>query len=126
MHVSNVVQAAVLAATSPAANGKCYLVTDAKAYSTRELYAMICRALGKKVPRWHVPLGVLRILGWVGDGIGTVRGRRWAFDSEALEKLIGSAWYSSESITQELGYRPTTTFEEALPALITWYRSSQT
>jgi len=122
VHVANLVEAAILAATHPTANGQCYIVTDEKAYSTRELYEMICQGLGKRVPMWHVPLGMLKMLGYVGDLVGRVRGKRFLFDSNALEKLIGSAWYNSEKISQELGYLPTITFEKALPELIEWYR----
>ena len=125
VHVSNVVDAAILAATHPAANGQCYIVTDGRPYSTRELYEMICRGLGKPIPRWHVPLGALKALARVGDAIGRVRGRRFVFDSDALEKLTGNAWYSSEKIARELGFRPRVTFEEALPELIAWYRQQK-
>jgi len=125
VHVSNVVDAAVLAATHPAANGQCYIVTDRRPYSTRELYEMICRGLGKPIPRWHVPLGALKGLARVGDAIGRLRGRRFVFDSDALEKLTGSAWYSSEKIARELGFRPRVTFEDALPELIAWYRTTR-
>lgn len=124
VHVVNVVEAAMLAATNPAADGKCYVVTDSKAYSTRELYEMISWALGKRVPSWHVPLWALRAVASVGDAIGRLRGRRFLFDSDALEKLIGTAWYTSEKISDELGYHPTMTFENALPDLIAWYRKS--
>lgn len=125
VHVSNVVDAAVLAATHPAANGQCYIVTDQRPYSTRELYEMIRRGLGKPIPRWHVPIGALKALARVGDAIGRVRGRRFVFDSDALEKLTGSAWYSSEKIARELGFRPRVTFEDALPELISWYRQQK-
>ena len=125
VHVSNVVEAAILAATIPAANGQCYIVTDAKAYSTRELYEMICLALGKRVPGWHIPTGVLKVLGRVGDVIGRILGKRFLFDSDVLEKLVGSAWYSSEKISRELGYCPSATLEEALPELIAWYRKAR-
>jgi UDP-glucose 4-epimerase len=125
VHISNVVEAALLAATSPAANGNCYIVTDARAYSTRKLYEMICRDLGKQVPQWHTPLVMLKVLGRVGDMIGHIRGRRFLFDSDALEKLIGSAWYSCEKISRELGYRPSVAFEDALPELIAWYREAR-
>lgn len=125
VHVSNVVEAALLAATSQAANGKCYIVTDARAYSTRKLYEMICRELGKQVPQWHTPLVMLKVLGRVGDMIGYIRGKRFLFDSDALEKFIGSAWYSCEKISRELGYRPSITFEDALPELIAWYREAR-
>lgn len=122
VHVVDVVRAAVLAAGTPAASGQCYIVTDGRTYSTRELYELICRALGKPVPAWHVPLWTLKLLGGIGDAIGRIRGKRFLFDSDALEKLVGSAWYSSEKISRELGYRPTVTFPEALPELIAWYR----
>ena len=125
VHVSNVVEAAILAATHPAANGQCYIVTDGKAYSTRELYELICRGLGKPIPRWQTPIWALKAMARIGDAIGRVRGRRFLFDSDALEKLIGSAWFSSEKISCELGYRSSVTFEDALPELIAWYRNSR-
>jgi nucleoside-diphosphate-sugar epimerase len=122
VHVSNVIHAALLAVTNPTASGRCYVVTDAGPYSTRELYERICAALGRQVPRWYVPLGALKMLGVVGDALGRIRGKRFLFDSDALAKLAGSAWYSSEKISRELGYRPTVSFEGALPGMIAWYR----
>jgi len=125
VHVSDVVQAAMLAATKSEANGQRYIVTDARPYSTREIYERMCRGLGRPIPRWHMPVWALKAIARVGDVIGRVRGRRFVFDPDALEKLIGSAWYSSDKISRELGYRPTVSFEEALPELIAWYRKSQ-
>jgi nucleoside-diphosphate-sugar epimerase len=122
VHVSNVVDAAMLAAkamhTSP-----CYIVTDARPYSTRKLYELICVGLGKRVPRWHVPLGILQLLGWMGDVLTRIAHRRLPVDSHAINKLTQSAWYSCDKITRELGYRPSITVEAALPELIGWYRS---
>jgi nucleoside-diphosphate-sugar epimerase len=118
------VDAALLVANHPVANGQCYIVTDGRLYSTRELYELMSRGLGKRIPRWSVPLGVLKAAARVGDVMGRVRGKRAVFDSDALEKLTGDAWYSSEKIAKELGYRPRATFEDALPEMIAWYRST--
>ncbi len=125
VHVVDVARAALLAADQAVANGRRYIVTDGHAYSTRQLYELICRALGKRVSGWHVPLWTLQAMGRAGDAIGRVRGKRFIFDSDALEKLTGSAWYSSEKITRELGYRPSVSFEHALPDLITRYRKDR-
>src|SRR5207244_5154117 len=125
VHVVDVVRAAVLAAATPATSGQCYIVTDGRAYSTRELYELICRALGKSIPRWYVPLWTLKTLGKAGDAIGWISSRRFLFHSDALEQLIGWAWYSSEKIARELGYQPSITFPEALPELVAWYRKRQ-
>jgi UDP-glucose 4-epimerase len=125
VHVDNAVEAACLAAVHPAASGQTYIVADGRPYSSRELYEIICKGLGKAIPGWSVPLPVLRGLARAGDVIGRMRGRRFFFDSDALEKLIGSAWYSSEKISRELKYRPSVTFEEALPELILWHRKGR-
>ncbi len=123
VHVTDVVQAAARAAEIPAAKGQCYIVTDGRTYSTRELYTMICRGLGKEVPAWHVPVWTLKALGVAGDVIGNVLGKRFVFDSDALDKLIGTAWYNSGKISRELGYKPTRGFEDALPEIVAWYRT---
>ncbi len=122
VYVEDVVQAALLAADNDRAAGQVYIVTDGKGYSTRQIYEWICSALGKPIPRWTVPPGLLRSAALAGDLIGTVRGRSFAFNSRALEKLLGSAWYSSRKITEELGYHPSCDVERALPEMIAAYR----
>ncbi len=124
VHVTDVVEASVLAAFYPMASGQCYIVTDGRAYSTREIYEMICRALGKRIPGWSMPPPVLKSLARLGDVLGSVKGRRVPFDSDALEKLTGSALYSVAKISRELGYRPSVTLEDALPEMIARYRQA--
>jgi nucleoside-diphosphate-sugar epimerase len=119
VHVEDVAQAALLAAEKPAAVGQTYIVTDGQACSTRQMYESICEALGKPVPSWTMPTGLLKMLAKVGDGIGGVHGRRFLFDSDALDKLIGSACYSSEKIQRELGFRPAWDLRSALPEIVT-------
>lgn len=116
--VEDVVRAALLAVARPEANGKTYVVTDGEAYSTRRIYEAICRALGKPVPRWSVPMPVLRGIALFGDAIGAVRRKRFVFDSEALDKLAGSAWYSLRAIEEELGFTPTKRLEDILPEIV--------
>ena len=122
VHVSNVVTAALLAA-SGAATSSCYIVTDRLPYSTRKLYELICRALGKQIPHWQMPLAALGIFGRLGDLAGRITKRRFPIDSASLNKLVGSAWYNSQRISRELGYAPAIDFESALPELIAEYRN---
>ncbi len=122
VHVDDVVQAMVLAASQPAARGQTYLVTDGRVYSTREIYLLISAALNRPVPAWTVPLGLLRSCARLGDLIGSVRRRRFIIDSQALEKLIDSAWYASAKICRELGFQPRQNLETALPEMVAYYR----
>lgn len=118
VHVDDVVQAAILAAEDVKAAGETYIVTDGKNYSTRQMYEWICEALHKPVPVWHLPFFVLKLMAKVGDVIGIFRGRRFVFDSDALEKLTGSACYSSAKIERELGFKASRNLREALPEIV--------
>jgi nucleoside-diphosphate-sugar epimerase len=117
VHVHDVISAALLAAEHPKAKGQVYIAADNEPFSTRQLYEWISEAAGRTVPGWTVPLPVLKLLGRVGDGIGKLRGRRFLFDSDALAKLTGNAWYSSAKLQRELGWVPKHTLRETLPKI---------
>ncbi len=124
VHVDDVVRAAILVAEHAASAGQVYIVTDGNAYSTRQMYEWICNALNKPVPNWSLPLFVLKLLASVGDLIGTVRGHRFIFDSDALEKLTGSAHCSSAKIEQQLGFKARRNLREALPDIVQYLGAS--
>ncbi len=106
VHVEDVVNAAMLVVVKPQAAGRVYHVTDGHEYSTRQIYEWVCEVLGKAVPSWTMPLALPKAFAALGDRIGRIRGRRCFLDTEALEKLLGSACYSPRRIEQELGFRP--------------------
>jgi len=118
VHVDDLVAAAILAAESKESIGKTYIVSDGEAYSTRQLYTWICAALGRPIPRWYVPIRVLKLIAKIGDAIGGIRGRRFMFDSDALEKLSGSACYSSDKIQRELGFEAQHHLRKSLPEIV--------
>jgi UDP-glucose 4-epimerase len=125
VHVDDVVQAALLAADLPVAIGKIYLVTDGMTYSTRQIYEWICEALGREPPGWYLPLPLLGLMARLGDGIGKISGRRFAFDSDALEKLAGSSWYDSGRIARELGFSAHRHLREEIPEMTSLLASSR-
>ncbi len=118
VHVEDVVRAAILAAENPEAAGQIYIVTDGVSYSTRQIYDWIRTALGKPRVNWAIPLGFLKGLAKVGDAVSRIIGRHLPFDSEALEKLTGSAWYSSAKIQRELGFRAENTLQQCIPDIV--------
>jgi len=118
VHVDDIIRAALLVAEHPKAVGRAYIVSDGAAYSTQQIYQWICEALGRKPPRWVVPLSVLRLFAKLGDGMRMLAGRRILYDSDVLEKLSGSAWYCSDRISRELGFQPERNLHDALPEMI--------
>ncbi|CAG1022915.1 UDP-glucose 4-epimerase [Methylococcales bacterium] len=123
VHVDDVARAALLAADKPEAAGRIYIVTDGNTYSTRQMYDWVRASLGKSPISWEIPLGFLNGLAKTGDVIGQLIGRRFLFDSAALEKLTGSAWYSSAKIERELGFRPQHTLQQSLPDIVRFLNS---
>ena len=104
IHVQDVVQACLLAATHPAACGQVYILTDGKEYSTNEMLAWIHEALGKKVGP-AVPYAALRAGAALGDILERI-GIHAPLNGDRLSKLAGSARYSSAKICRELGFEP--------------------
>lgn len=118
VHVDDVIQATILAAEKQEAVGQVYIITDGQPCSTRQLYENICKTLGKSIPSWRIPKLVLQMLAGIGDLIGKAQGRRFIFDRDALDKLAGSARYSSKKIERELGLQPQHSLLRALPDII--------
>lgn len=118
VHVEDVVRAAMLCAERSEAAGQVYIVSDGEDYSTRQIYEWICEALHRPVPGWHIPLSVLKLLAYTGDLIGTLSGRRFVFDNDALDKLVSSACFSSGKIEEELGFRRMRDLKGVLPDIV--------
>lgn len=121
VHVLDAIDAALLAATHPRAAGKVYLVTDGSSYSTRWLYERIQGALGRGCSGWTVPLWALSSVAATGTLLEKLSGRRMPLDREGLRKLTGDAWFSSERIRAELGFRPRRSLEEEIPRMVREY-----
>ena len=118
VHVEDVVQAALLAASSPAAIGEAFFVTGGEPYSTRRIYEIMCNGLGQGCPPFAIPAWFLVGFAWLGDLFGKTTGRRPYFDSEALKRLRESSWYSSEKLRRMLGYSSNMNLEGTMPELI--------
>lgn len=114
VYVDDVVSAMRRVADAPAAAGRAYIVADEAAYSGRELYVALRAALGLAASRRAVPASWLAAAAALGDRLERLAGRRLPFDSEVLDKLLGSAWYSSARLRRELGWQPQVSLAEGL------------
>jgi len=115
--VADASRALLAAASTPAARGRVYLVTDGRHYSTRTLQDAMYRAAGRRpppaLPRWG-----WAVLARGGDLLRVLGASRVPLDSEALGKLLGHACYDASRARRELGYEPREHLEDCLPAMI--------
>lgn len=116
--VSDVVQALILSWKAGVRDGRPFIVTDGQPYSTRKIYDLIRESLGRSGRVVPIPPALFSAAARIGDIGGALMGRRLPFDSNAYDKLIGSAFFSSARAARELGFNSTTTLEGVLPAMI--------
>jgi nucleoside-diphosphate-sugar epimerase len=109
VYVENVVHAVPLAIQKAPQGVSTYILKDVEDYSTRRLYAAVCRELGKTprflpVPAWMVHLGGALF--------------------EDIRKVTGSFRVGSEKIRKELGYFPPFSLEQGIARTVQWYKRS--
>ncbi len=114
VHVNDVIAALCRVADDDRAGGKTYIVSGPQAPSGRQLYDAMRTVLGLPRCSWSVPESVLRVAAGCGDHLEKILERRMPLNSEALDRLLGSAWYSSKRIERELNWRAEISLEEGL------------
>ena len=118
VHVADVVAAMRLVAADVRAAGRSYIVAHPQTHSGRGLYDALRAACGLAPVRWAVPRGALTAVARLGDGIEALTGRRVPLDSEALDRLLGSACYLPGRIERELGWRARVGLAEGLREIL--------
>jgi nucleoside-diphosphate-sugar epimerase len=118
VHVDDVVVAMLLVADDDRANGETYIVASSVAPSGRELFDALRSTLGMPRCSWAVPGWLLRAAAIGADGLEAITRRRMPFDSEVLDRLLGSAWYSPARIERDLGWRARVSLADGLAEML--------
>jgi nucleoside-diphosphate-sugar epimerase len=118
VHVDDVVEVMLLVAEDDRANGQTYIISGPESPSGRELYDVMREVLGMPGRQWSVPEIILQCAARCGDGLESLLKRRVPLNSEALDRLLGSAWYSSNRITRDLGWRAKVPLHKGLQEML--------
>jgi UDP-glucose 4-epimerase len=103
---SDVAAAAVLAATHPAAAGRIYNLSDGIDHPLSSIIDAICHALGRRPPRWYVPLAPVRIGAAIVERVARVAGARAPLSRAMIEKYTEDTRVDSRLIREQLGFVP--------------------
>jgi nucleoside-diphosphate-sugar epimerase len=121
VHVDDVVQALLLSISPKKSAGKIYTVTDMQQYSSRQIYELICGALGKKPSPHAIPKWLLGLVAQGGSLLEFLMHRRMPLNNDRLNALCHSAVFDGQALSDELGYIPAYTLESALPEIVAQY-----
>ncbi len=86
--------------------GGTFNLTDGYHPGVGELADALARYVGWSKPAWVVPLGLVRAVAKLGDGINALAGRRFPLDTAAFQKLTSSLTFSDELARRQLGWQP--------------------
>ncbi|MGB0238580.1 MAG: NAD-dependent epimerase/dehydratase family protein [Cycloclasticus sp.] len=123
--LDDLISAAWLVMDNVKANGQTYIVADSVGYSPRKLYEAMYSELGVSIPRWVIPLNLLRFCAAAGDALEWLVKLKMPLNSQVLMRLTGSAYYRAERIQKDLGWQPTHTFFDVLPQMIQGLQSPE-
>jgi nucleoside-diphosphate-sugar epimerase len=94
-----------LAARHPAAPGQIFNVADGPAHTVEEILGAMAAAVGRRLPRWHLPTGLARAAAAAGDVAGGVIGRRPGL-RPSVEKYLEESAVDVSRIGAVIGFRP--------------------
>ena len=99
-------RAAVLAVSHPAAAGRVFNVTDGGFHTLNEIIESICAALGRKTPRFSLPVGPVWIVAGLIEKGANIVGIKAPVSRETVNKYTEDIVVDGSLIQRELGFVP--------------------
>jgi len=108
----DVVRAALLAASHPAAAGEAFNVTDGGLPALRDIIRAIAAALGRTPPRYSLPAAPTRALARVVDRVAHTLGRSSVAIGPALDKYLEDVAVDGRRLRERLGFTPSVALDD--------------
>jgi nucleoside-diphosphate-sugar epimerase len=89
-----------------AAAGRIFNVTDGQFHALNEIIAAICAALGRRPPRFSIPVGPARIAAGMMEDAMRLIGRHSPVNRATIDKYTEDIAVEGKRIQQELGFVP--------------------
>jgi len=124
IHVSDLVEAILLAVSSPKAEGRTYFVTDGKGYGWDEVCSAIGTALGRKYFTIKVPMPIVKMVAVLGDLAEKMGGKPSMVNLDKVQEAYFASWVcSTDRIVRELGFKPSFDLQRGVKDAADFYRT---
>lgn len=125
IYVKDLAQLTVQALFAEGTSGT-YNVSDGKGYDRYELAALTKRFLGKKVLKFHIPMGFVRVMANTLEATYKFSSKTPALNREKLIELTARNWVCDiGKVRRELGFEPAFDLERGMKETIAWYKLEQ-
>lgn len=123
VHVTDLVEAAIRAATAPAARG-IYHVAEPRAYLWDEVAGLFGSALGRRVRIVGVPPSLFTAAAAISELAAGALGRTTVFNREKARELLAPGWLcETDALRREVGFVPQIALATGLAQTAAWYRA---
>ncbi len=126
VHVADLVQALVLAASIPRAAGKIFFISDGRPATWMEFLERVGEAMGKRYALLRVPIPVVGLIATVADGVARFRRKPGILNRDKVKEARCKAWTCDiEAARKILGYKPRFDLASGVADAVAWYRKNE-
>jgi len=104
--------------------GEIYNIAGKDALPVRQMAETIAAASGKRLPRFHLPMGPTRVAGAVLGKLFGLFGREAPLNPSRLAFFVHSKGLNIDKARAELGFEPKVDFTEGMTRAMAWYREA--
>lgn len=105
---------------------RAFFATDNLTYTIVEYNNFIKKALGKKCVRLVIPFTIFKVIAWLSEKIGKIKGVYPPLNIDKANELAAKSWHCDMQTTiEELGYCPTVNLERGIKLTIDWCRENK-
>jgi len=123
VHVRDLAEAAVYAASTPEARGV-YHIAEPRAYQWEEVAELFGRALARRVRILRVPGALITTAAMISETTARMMGGSTVFNREKARELLAPSWLcETDRMSEEIGFTPQISLAEGLAETAAWYRA---
>ena len=121
VYVDDVVRGLLLTESQGARNGRSYHLVGPRPVTVRQFADAIGVAVGRPVPRTHLPASIAYAIGAAFETLPVPR-RALPLTRSRVSFMIQNRAYDGSRAAQELGFAPQVDLQEGLARTVSWYR----
>jgi len=122
IYIDDLIEGLFLAATVEEAAGKVFVLSGKAPLTTAEMVEIIARDLGKKIPRFHVPISPVLALARITEAVLKPLGIQPPIHRRRLDFFRKSFVFSAREPARVLSFAPSISFERGVAETSKWYR----
>lgn len=125
VHVSDLVDGLISAATSPEAIGQTYFLASEESYTNEDIGEAIGRAVSVRPIPLRVPHSLVYAIGAIGTCVAKTSGNQVFLNLQKARECVQRAWVCSVAkAKKDLGYRQSVSLGDGMASTYAWYRQN--